>query len=230
MSTVSRAGEWNPRVSKWKRAARLMLEWIRIVVEWIIGRRVHLNAALVNSSYNTRSGAQVTCWNSQWEWVAGMRSFSFSSSFSWCPSYLQNPNLGCCPRSWGSHGSRLLWSCLQFFVPKHFWPFSQKSFLTVALCALLIDPIIEKCLQSRDQPSFDQLRSDPLGICSIVPFNRHQYQSLCSDVQQDKAMKWCCLRFNPYVYCWLQGKKMSTIAIILNVDQLGMCVSVRLWR
>ena len=38
-----------------------MLEWIRIVVEWIIGRRVHLNAALVNSSYNTRSGAQVTC-------------------------------------------------------------------------------------------------------------------------------------------------------------------------
>ena len=27
-----------------------MLEWIRIVVEWIIGRRVHLNAALVNSS------------------------------------------------------------------------------------------------------------------------------------------------------------------------------------
>ena len=46
MSTVLRGREWNPRVSKWKRAARLMLEWIRIVVEWII----HLNAALVNSS------------------------------------------------------------------------------------------------------------------------------------------------------------------------------------
>ena len=112
------------------------------------------------------------------------------------------------------------------FVPKHFWPFSQKSFLIVALCALLIDPIIEKCLQFRDQRSFDQLRSDPPGICSIVPFNRHQYQSLCSDVKLDKAMKWFCLRFNPYVYCWLQGKKMSTIANILNVDQLGMCVSL----
>ena len=108
----------------------------------------------------------------------------------------------------------------------HFWPFSQKSFLIIALCALLIDPIIEKCLQFRDQRSFDQLRSDPLGICSIVPFNRHQYQSLCSDVKQDKAMKWFCLRFNPYVYYWLQGKKMSTIANILNVDQLGMCVSL----
>ena len=229
MSTVSRAGEWNPRVSKWKRAARLMLEWIRIVVEWII----HLNAALVNSSLG-RTQHKERRTSHLLEFAVGVSPrnvllLSLSPPPHDAPPTSRIPIWDAAPDLEGPT-ALLLWSCLQSFVPKHFWPFSQTSFLIVALCALLIDPIIEKCLQSRDQRSFDQLRSDPLGICSIVPFNRHQYQSLCSDVQQDKAMKWCCLRFNPYVYCWLQGKKKSTIANILNVDQLGMCVSVRLWR
>ena len=84
-----------------------MLEWIRIVVEWIIRRRVHLNAALVNQSYNTRSGAQVTCWNSQWERFRGMRSSLFPKfQFGTLPTILGVPRL-----------IFPLFSCLRPFVP-----------------------------------------------------------------------------------------------------------------
>ena len=99
------------------------------------------------------------------------------SQFGMLPQILRVPRLYC---------SDPVFLPLFLNISDHFRksPFSSSPCVHFSLIQ-----IIEKCLQFRDQRSLDQLRSDPLGICSIVPFNRHQYQSLCSDVKQDKAMK-----------------------------------------